>query len=350
MTSAQNAATADGAQLSVKGLTVQFRLRSDEILRAVDGIDLDVHADEVHGLVGESGSGKTVAAFAILGLHDAPTVRIGGAVRWRGHDLLGLPERDLRTFRGREIAMVFQNAITSLNPALRIGTQLGSVLRLHRGLDGPELQQESERLLAAVQIPDPARILRSYAFECSGGMAQRIALAMALACRPSLLIADEPTSGLDATIAAQVVELLRSVRKEFSLSLLLISHDLGLIAQLCDRVSVMYLGRIVESASASDLFAKPLHPYTEALLNSVAVMGPGRQPATVPLRGEVPSPVHIPSGCRFHPRCPQVMTHCREEQPLLEPCGGPGRNCACWLHAPSAQPVPPNPKSSGENR
>ena len=328
---------AEDGPLSIRGLRVQFQLRNQDLLKAVDTIDLDVNANEVHGLVGESGSGKTVTALAILGLLDAPGVRIEGEIRWRGQNLLGLSERDLRPIRGRQIAMVFQNALTSLNPALRIGTQLGAVLQLHRNLNGSELNREAERLLAAVQLPDAPRILRSYAHECSGGMAQRIALAMALACRPRFLIADEPTAGLDATIAAQIVELLREIRREFGLSILLISHDLGVVARLCDRVSVMYLGKVVESAPVQELFNKPLHPYTEALLNSISLPGSGRTLTTTPLKGEVPSPVNIPQGCRFHPRCPKVLTQCGEMEPKFERCGSTDHNCACWLHSSSSK-------------
>ncbi len=310
-------AASDGPLLNIRGLHASFLLRGGAILRAVDGVDFELRPGEVHGLVGESGCGKTVMALSVLGLLDVPGANVVGEIHWNGQNLVGLPERKYRTVRGREIAMVFQNAPASLNPALRIGTQLGALLRLHRGLNGAGAEREAERLLGAVRITDPERILRAYAHECSGGMAQRIALAMALACRPRLLIADEPTAALDVTIAAQIIELLRAVREEFGLSILLISHDLAVVARLCDRVSVMYLGKIVESAPTRELFAHPMHPYTEALLRSAAVPDLTCVAPVPVLSGEVPSPVNIPQGCRFHPRCPKIFAPCSKAEPTL---------------------------------
>lgn len=330
----QARAISDGPLLNVKGLRVSFLLRGGAMLRAVDGVDFDVRSGEVHGLVGESGCGKTVMALSVLGLLDVSGAKVEGEIHWRGRNLVGLPERKFRPVRGREIAMVFQNAPASLNPALRIGTQMGALLRLHRGLNGSGAEREAERLLAAVRIPDPARILRAYAHECSGGMAQRIALAMALACRPRLLIADEPTAALDVTIAAQIIELLRAVREEFGLSILLISHDLGVVARLCDRVSVMYLGKIVESAPTRELFAQPLHPYTDALLGSAFVPDSASVAPVPVLAGEVPSPVNIPSGCRFHPRCPKIFAPCSKLQPTLAVVAPNDHLAACWLNTP----------------
>jgi len=255
--------------LSVRGLSIRFRLPQGGMLTAVDHIDLDVRNGEVHGLVGESGCGKTVTAMSILGLLDSQGMEIEGDIRWQGRNLLGLSERELRSVRGSQIAMVFQNAAASLNPALRIGSQIKAVLRLHRGFDDSQAAQEALSLLAAVRIPDPPRIMRAYAHECSGGMAQRIAIAMALACRPRLLIADEPTAALDVTIASKIVSLLHDVKTEFGLSILLISHDLGVVARLCDRVSVMYFGEIVESGSSVNIFESPKHEYTKVLLRSI---------------------------------------------------------------------------------
>ncbi len=323
---------AEKTLLRVNDLHIRFPLRNGATLTAVDGVDFTVQAGEIHGIVGESGCGKSVTALSVLGLVDAPGAKVEGEVLWGGRNLLALPERELRAVRGRGIAMVFQNAPASLNPALRIRNQLLARLRLHRGLDGVGADREAQRLLAAVRIPDPQRILGLYAHECSGGMAQRIALALALACNPQLLIADEPTSALDVTVAAQIVELLRSVREEFGLAVLLISHDFGVVARLCDRVSVMYLGKIVESAPARELFKRPLHPYTETLLAAIALPDPDQARSTVLPRGEVPSAVHIPSGCRFHPRCPKMLPYCPEQEPPFIAVDGTAHGTACWLH------------------
>jgi peptide/nickel transport system ATP-binding protein len=234
--------------------------------------------------------------------------------------------------RGRGIAMVFQNAHSSLNPALKIGAHLAAVLRYRRGLAKADILQESKRLLADVGLADVDRILAAYSHELSGGMSQRVAIALALACRPQLLIADEPTSNLDVTVAALLIELLRELRKRLGLAILLISHDLGVIARLCDRVSVMYLGRIVESASASDLYRKPLHPYTEALLQSVLVLDPTQASTKMPnLASEPLSTIQIPEGqCRFAPRCPKKFARCLTEDPPL--VNEHGRLVACWLY------------------
>lgn len=260
--------------LQIRGVVVEFRLRDGETLRAVDGVDLDVHEGEIHGLVGESGSGKTVLALSILRLIDPPGRVAHGEILWQDKDLLLMPERELNEVRGRGIAMVFQNAPGSLNPALRIERQLIGLLRFRRGMNRADARKEALRLLATVHLQEPERILSSYAHELSGGMAQRVAIAMALACQPRLLIADEPTSALDVTIAAQLLQLLRELRDNFKLSILLISHDLGVIVRLCDRVSVIYAGRIVEQGSVTDIFRKPLHPYTEALRQSILVPDP----------------------------------------------------------------------------
>jgi oligopeptide/dipeptide ABC transporter ATP-binding protein len=321
------------ALLQVQNLKVQFLLRDGQRITAVDGVDLGIREGEAHGLVGESGSGKTALALAILGLTSPPGVIAGGKIMWAGRNLLSLTEHELNEVRGRGIAMVFQNAPASLNPALRIGSQMAAVLRYRRGLDKREIVAETLRLFAMVRLPDGERVSASYPHELSGGMAQRVALALALACRPRLLIADEPTSALDVTIAAQLIELLLELRKELGLSLLLISHDLGVVARLCERVSVMYLGRIVETGPTREVYRQPAHPYTEALLAAVPTLDPEAFPKKLLLQGEPPSALRIPDGqCRFAPRCPKVFEKCRSDDPSLEPCGEFGRSVACFLN------------------
>ena len=263
--------------LEIQNLHVQFIIPPNKLLTAVDGVTLSVHSGEIHGIIGESGSGKTVLATSIIGMVEAAGLTRTGSVFWQGRDLSNLSEHEMQLVRGREIAIVFQNAQASLNPALRIGTQLGAVLRKHQGLRGKAAELEALRLLHAVRLPDPSRIMQAYSYECSGGMAQRVVIALALACHPKLLILDEPTTALDALIAVQIMELLDNVRYEFGLTMLLISHDLGIVSRLCSRVSVMYLGKIVETAPTKDLFTKPLHPYTRALLEATELTRPLHQ-------------------------------------------------------------------------
>jgi len=274
--------------LSVRNLAVEFPIKENRVLRALDGVNLNISEGEVHGLVGESGSGKTVLALSILKLIDHPGRMVQGEILWQGKDLLVLSERDLNEVRGRAIAMVFQNAPASLNPALRIQTQLVSLLKFRRGMNRSAAEAEASRLLTAVHLRDSSRVLSSYPHELSVGMAQRVAIALALACQPRLLIADEPTSALDATVAVQLLDLLRELRHEFGLSILIISHDLGVIARLCDRVSVINAGRIVEHGSAAEVFHRPQHPYTKALLQSVLVPDPSQTHRSLPLGRVLP--------------------------------------------------------------
>lgn len=262
------------ALLSIRNLVVEFPIKHDAVLRAVDGACLDIDNGEIHGLVGESGSGKTVLALSILRLVEHPGRITHGEILWQGKDLLLLPERELNEVRGRGVAMVFQNAPASLNPALKIGTQLVSLLKFRRRMNRPDAQREASRLLAAVHLEELERILNSYPHELSVGMAQRVAIALALGCRPRLLIADEPTSALDATVAVQLLQLLRELRDGFGLSILLISHDLGVIARLCERVSVIKAGSIVEHGPVSEVFHQPHCQYTKTLLQSVLVPDP----------------------------------------------------------------------------
>ncbi len=306
--------------------------------RAVDGVWLRVEQGETYALVGESGCGKTATALSILRLVE-PGEITGGRILFEGTDLLSLSERELRRYRGGRIGMVFQEPAAALNPVMRIGSQVAEALRIHKKLSRKETWKEAVRLLGIVALPDPARQARAYPHELSGGMQQRVMIAIALSCSPSLLIADEPTTALDVTIQAQILALLRELKREYQLTILLISHDLGVVAENVDRVGVMYAGRIVEEAPVADLFREPKHPYTLGLLRSM----PGGDPAprvgaggrlrlaTIP--GAVPDPVDPPPGCRFHPRCSERFEPCPDLEPPDLPVG-PGRRAACFLHDP----------------
>jgi oligopeptide/dipeptide ABC transporter ATP-binding protein len=315
--------------LNIRNLSVEFPLPARQILTAVDRVDLVVYEGEAHGLIGESGCGKSVTALAALGLLD-PTARVSGEIAWLNRSVSGLDEREWRMIRGRGMAMLFQDAMASLNPALRIGPQLRAVLKLHQQLQGENAQREAVRILQSVRLADPLRVLDSYPHECSGGMAQRVALALALACRPRLLIADEPTSALDVTVAVQIMELLRAILREYRLSLLFISHDLGMISRLCNRVSVMYLGRIVETGPAEVVLSAPKHPYTVALLNAASWRAPGTDDPII-LAGEPDAALIIATGCKFSPRCTYAQEQCRREAPPLSAADSTDWKYACWF-------------------
>lgn len=300
--------------LNVRDLRVRFPLGNGEMLTAVDGVSLSVNQAEVLGIAGESGCGKSVLAQSILRLLDGDALTEGD-LTWRETSYIGWTERQLRAIRGRGIAMVFQNPQASLNPARSIGAQLRSVLKL-AGQDTSEAAQLA--LLTQVQIPDPSRVISALPSELSGGMCQRISLALALACKPSLLIADEPTTSLDVTVQVQILRLLQDIQAQTGLAILLISHDLGLLAQLSSRVAIMYLGRIVEVAPTQEIFNNPRHPYTQALLRSVLVPDPSHRGKLVVLRGEPPSPRRIPPrSCRFADRCDFRLGVCDETDPHL---------------------------------
>ncbi len=299
--------------------------------RAVDGVSFAVAPGEVVGLVGESGSGKTLTALSILRLVPSPPARIaGGRIVFDGVDLLALPERALRQVRGRSIAMVFQEPMTCLNPVLTIGEQIAEVVRLHEGAGRAAARQRAVEMLRAVRIPDPERRVREYPHQLSGGMRQRAMLAMALACRPRLLIADEPTTALDVTVQAQIVDLLRDLQAAMGLSILWITHDLALLNGFAARLLVMYAGRIVEEGPAEDILRAPGHPYTEALLRAIPRgNGAGRAPLEA-IPGTVPDPAALPAGCAFAPRCARVMERCHAAPPPPLPAG-PGRRARCYL-------------------
>ena len=316
--------------LSVRDLRSEFRLEHG-VLRAVDGVSFEIGRGEVVGVVGESGSGKSVTALSILGLLPKPMGRVtGGSVRLSGTELLGLPESRLRAMRGHKVAMIFQDPMSSMNPYLKVGEQLAEVCELHLGLKTRDAWQRAVELLTRVKIPDAEKRAHQYPHQLSGGMRQRAMIAMALLCEPQLLIADEPTTALDVTIQAQILELLLDLRRERSLSILLITHDLGVVASTCDRVLVMYAGRIVESAPAKALFRAPHHPYTRALLASVPRADSKDRKLTA-LDG-LPPRLDLGAfrACTFAPRCQFVRAECRTKEPELRSTA-PDRKARCIL-------------------
>ncbi|MCU1588430.1 MAG: dipeptide/oligopeptide/nickel transporter ATP-binding protein [Frankiales bacterium] len=326
--------------LSVDDLHVTFARRGRQATRAVDGVSFDVEPGETVGLVGESGCGKSVTSLAIMGLLPRRGVEVSGQVRFDGNDLLTYTQNELREIRGRDIAMVFQDPQTSLNPVLTIGRQVTEVLERHRDLHGKAADHEAASLLERVGIPEPVRRLKDYPHQLSGGMRQRAMIAMALACRPRLLIADEPTTALDVTIQAQILELLKGLVADSGTALVMITHDLGVVAGLCDSVHVMYSGRIVESADRHRLFAAPRHPYTTGLLASVPRLD---SPRSVPLRPIPGSPRDtLPwlQGCAFAPRCTRRVEACTEGPPelVVDPVSGhPVRCYNPW--PPGGEPI-----------
>jgi len=316
--------------LSVRGLRVAFRTEAG-VVQAVDGLNFELRPGEVLGVVGESGSGKSVSMLALLGLIDDPNVVIEGEGVFRGRDLLKLGEREMRQVRGREAAMIFQDPMTSLNPVYTVGWQIGEQVRAHEAVTKGTAHRRAIELLQSVGIPDAARRVDDYPHQFSGGMRQRVMIAMALSCNPSLLIADEPTTALDVTIQAQILELLDALRAEMGAAVILITHDIGVVAGLADRVMVMYAGRAVEQATTLDLFDRPQHPYTWGLMGSVPRLDrekPRRLPA---IPGQPPSLIDLPAGCSFAPRCPHRFAACAIETPELLARVGEGHLDACLL-------------------
>jgi oligopeptide/dipeptide ABC transporter ATP-binding protein len=318
------------ALLDVRHLSTQFTTR-DGVVRAVDDVSWDVRESETVALVGESGCGKSVSALSVMRLVSAPAGRIvAGEIWFRRRDLLGLSEEEMRRVRGREIAMVFQEPMTSLNPVLSVGRQLTEGLEIHLGADAARARVRAEELLAMVGIPDAARRLRQYPHQFSGGMRQRMMIAMALACEPALVLADEPTTALDVTIQAQILELMKTLARRLGVAMLMITHNLGVVARYADRVNVMYAGRIVEQSTARDLYAHPRHPYTLGLLRSVPRLDAPRRERLDPILGQPPDLSRLPSGCAFAPRCAFRVERCLAERPELRPVGHGGHVSACW--------------------
>jgi oligopeptide/dipeptide ABC transporter ATP-binding protein len=329
--------------LSVERLTTVFDLASGPV-PAVDDISFEIRQGETLGLVGESGSGKSVTAFSIMRLVQPPGRVRSGEIRFRGRDLLQLTERQMCDVRGADISLIFQEPMTALNPVFTIGDQLQEALLVHRKANRRDAESRAIELLEAVRIPAAASRARDYPHQLSGGMRQRVLIAMAIACRPALVIADEPTTALDVTIQAQILDLLREMKSLFNLSLLLITHDLGVIAETADHVAVMYAGRIVEFGPVREIFRDPKHPYTRGLLASLPTGKPGTRLSAI--EGTVPVLGALPPGCAFNPRCPDRFDRCTTAPPPDYDVG-PGRTAKCYLNDPAASPEPrvPSPES-----
>ena len=315
-----------GEVLRVEELRTTFQIYGG-MVHALDGVTFSIEESETLGMVGETGSGKSVTALSIMRLIEPPGEIVGGRVLLEGEDLLTKSEEEMRKIRGSKIAMIFQDPMTSLDPVYRIGDQIAEVLMLHQQLDRKDALDKAVELLIAAGIPSPDRVSRIYPHEASGGMKQRAMIAMALSCQPKVLIADEPTTALDVTIEAQILELIRNLKSKMKSSILFITHNLGVVAQFCDKVVVLYAGNVVESAVVGDLFTSPLHPYTMGLLESIPRIDRRRRPLPV-IQGTVPSMTNPPTGCRFHPRCSLASEQCESEEPAL--CEvEPGHLVAC---------------------
>ncbi len=334
--------------LEVKGLRTSFYTR-DGVVRAVDGIDFHVDRGEIMGLVGESGCGKSVTSLSIMRLVAKPGRTEAGEVLFDGQDLLKLSPDAMRRIRGERISMIFQQPQSSLNPVWDVGRQIAEVLEIHRGMRRGPARDRALELLRMVGIPDPSRRLKAFPHELSGGMAQRVMIAMALACEPELLIADEPTTALDVTIQAQILDLMRNLRDETGTAIILITHDLGVVAEMCDRVAVMYAGEIVEQTDVTTLFRRPLHPYTRGLIGSIPVVGSVQEELAV-IPGNVPNLIDLPKGCRFAPRCQtrieENVTLATEVHPQLLPVGE-GHDVRCWVYHDAAGNLMPRDEAVG---
>ena len=316
--------------LSVEGLTTYF-FTEDGVVRSVDGVTFDVRKGEVLGLVGESGSGKSVTALSLLRLIPTPPGRIvDGHVTFNGRDLLALSEDDMRKLRGNEIAMIFQEPMTSLNPVLTVGRQVAEPLEVHEGMTTSAAMKQAVELLAQVNIAEPELRALAFPHEFSGGMRQRAMIAMGMGCDPLLMIADEPTTALDVTVQTQLLDLLQNLTRDTGMSLILITHNLGVVARYADRVNVMYAGRIVEKGPADAIYDAPRHPYTIGLMASVPQLDQDLKRKLVPIEGQPPDLANLPTGCAFHPRCPHATDQCRVETPQLEVVGE-DHEVACWV-------------------
>jgi oligopeptide transport system ATP-binding protein len=323
--------------LAVENLQTSFYTRAGEV-KVLDGVSFTVAEGEIVALVGESGSGKSVTSLSIMGLLAENGKVKGGSVKFLGEELLGKSEAEMQKIRGGKLSMIFQDPMTSLNPVLTVGEQIMESLRLHMGMDSAKAKARAEELLALVGIPNPQARLGQYPHEFSGGMRQRVMIAMALACDPKLIIADEPTTALDVTIQAQIMDLLKDLRRKLGTAIILITHDLGVVAGMADRVIVLYGGRIAESGPVREIYYKPNHPYTWGLLRSVPRVEGSDRKRLVPIDGQPPDLLRPPAGCRFAPRCPFAMGICEREAPEAGEVGE-GHISACWLNHPMAPKV-----------
>jgi oligopeptide/dipeptide ABC transporter ATP-binding protein len=324
--------------LAVRGLRTSFYTH-DGVVKAVDGVSFEVKRGEILGLVGESGCGKSVTSLSILRLVAPPGKIDGGEILFEGRDLLGLNTAEMTAMRGDRISMIFQQPTSSLNPVFKVGDQIAEVLQIHKGLSKKDALARAVELMAQVGISDPQRRVKAFPYEMSGGMAQRVMIAMALASQPDLLIADEPTTALDVTIQAQILDLMRKLQKEYNAAIILITHDLGVVAEMADRIAVMYAGQIVEEARTEELFRDPQHPYTQGLIASIPILGDIKDELDV-IPGNVPNLINLPPGCRFASRCrvreARGLTICTEQMPELKPAAekaGPATHTVrCWLY------------------
>jgi oligopeptide/dipeptide ABC transporter ATP-binding protein len=319
-----------GTLLRIRNLETHF-FSAGKVVRALDRISFDIREGEVFGVVGETGCGKSVTALSILRLIPFPPGKIvAGSIRFKDTDILALSPDQMRAFRGKEISMIFQEPMTSLNPVFRIGDQMREVIMLHQRLKKAAAWEAAVNMLERVRIPDARKVARQYPHQLSGGMRQRVMIAMELSCRPALLIADEPTTALDVTIQAQILRLLREMKQELGTSILLITHDLGVVAEMSDRVAVMYAGSIVEQADVVDIFENPKHPYTQGLWGAIPLIDHEKESLAV-IPGTVPDLGRLPSGCKFHPRCPHRFEPCDGERPQMVELA-PGHHAACYLY------------------
>jgi peptide/nickel transport system ATP-binding protein len=315
--------------LEVRDLTVSFRTEAG-LVRAVGGVSFTINSHEIVGIVGESGCGKTVTLLSVVGLINDPNVEIGGSIKYKGRELIGLPQDELRHVRGKEIAMIFQDPMTALTPVYTVGWQIAEQLRAHNDMSARAARKRAIELLRETGIPNPDTAVDRYPHQLSGGMRQRAFIAMALSCNPSLLIADEPTTALDVTVQAQILDLIRRLRQDFGSAVMMVTHDMGVVAELADRVVVMYAGRIVEAGSKEQVFRAPQHPYTWGLFNSIPPLDGARPKRLVSIPGAPPSLLDLPRGCSFGPRCGQRFAACGERPELA---GEAGHLAACFIPA-----------------
>ena len=315
--------------LSVEGLKTQFHT-DDGTVKAVDGVSFSIKKGETLGLVGESGCGKSVTALSVMRLISQPGRVADGRISFDGVNLLDLPENEMRQVRGNKISMIFQEPMTSLNPVFTVGNQIIEAIILHQKKSKSEAREQTIEMLRKVKIPSPETRVDEYPHQLSGGMRQRVMIAMALSCNPKLLIADEPTTALDVTVQAQILDLLKDLQKEFGMSILIITHNLGVVADIADNVAVMYASKIVEYSSAKEIFGSPKHPYTGGLFKSVPRLGASKLEKLSVIPGVVPNPTRFPSGCKFHPRCPVAEARCKDIEPTLKEIA-PGHLASCLL-------------------